>query len=55
MTGAAECFVVGGAECFVGTSLVVLSSCHHPNLPRVPLHSCKGGNVIPVNIFLQLV
>ena len=39
---------------FCGTSLVVLSSCHHPNLPYVPLHSCKWGNAVLISISLQL-
>ena len=55
MTGGAECFVAGGAECFVGIFLVVLSACHCPSVPHVPLHSCKWGTVVPMNIFLQLV
>ena len=47
VTGDAEYFVADVAECFVGAFLVVLSACHHPNLPHVPLHSCKWGNVVP--------
>ena len=53
--GGAGCFVAGGTTCFVGTDfLAVPSTCCHPNLPCVPLHSCKWGNVIPMNISLQL-
>ena len=56
MTGGADCFVSGGTKCFVGTDfLAVPSVCHHPNLPHVPLHSCKWGNAVPKYIFLQLV
>ena len=70
MTGDADSFVAGGAECFVtgvtkyfvaeaaeclGVFMFVLSACHHPNLPHVPLHSFKWGNGVPMNIFLQLV
>ena len=54
MTGDTECFVADVAECFVGAFLVVLSACHSPNLPHVPLHSCKWSNVIPMSISLQL-
>ena len=54
VAGVAECSVSGGTECFLGTSLVVLSTFHHPNLPDVLLHSCKWGNAVPMNISLQL-
>ena len=55
MTGVAEYFVADVAECFVGTFFVVLSVCHHSNLPHVPLPSCKWGNAVPMNTFLHLV
>ena len=55
VTGVAEYFVAEVAECFVGTFLVVLSAYHHPNLPQGLHHSCKWGNVVPMNTFLQLV
>ena len=47
--GSAECFVPGGTEHFMGTSLVVLSACHH-HILHVLLHSCKWGNKVPMNI-----
>ena len=56
VTGAAECFVTGGADFFMGTDfLAVHSACFHPNLPCVPLYSYKWGNMVPMNIVLQLV
>ena len=54
VTGVADYFVADVAECFVGAFFVVLSACHYPNLPHVPLYSCKCGNAVPMNISLQL-
>ena len=52
MTEDAECFVAGGAD-FVGIEfLVVPSACHHPNLPHIPLYSCKWVSEVPMNIVL---
>ena len=57
VTGDAEYFVIGGAECLRGTDfLAVLSACCHSNLPlHVPPHSCKWGSAVPMDISLQLV
>ena len=49
----AVCFGAGGAEYFVGTSLVALSAYHHPNLLHAFPHFCKWGNVVPMNNLLQ--
>ena len=47
-----DSFVVGVAEYFGGAFLTG-SAHHHPNLLHAPPHSCKWGNVVPMNTFLQ--